>query len=215
MFSIVVMLLACEPSSDVPVVPTSPTNPTGSCEADSDGSRPCYHAPGESWYLPHCEPVLDRELWRVFAESEDSAYMIPRPDATGLDYGICDGEDAVLSDIFERNGLCEATVGPEQLEVINAMPLVDALDIAHALHERLEFTALALDETSWDISPWAPYDDRVAACNATSDPTLDDICDELESFFANDACPNVVVLYSSQTEASAMASALNALYGID
>ncbi len=43
-------------------------NPSGECEAETDGSRLCYHSPNPTdTYLPDCDNTLDRELWRVFA----------------------------------------------------------------------------------------------------------------------------------------------------
>jgi hypothetical protein len=64
-------------------------------------------------YLPDCDAPLGRELWRVFAIDASTAYVVPRPDASGISLGICDGEDADMADRFERNGLCEELADPD------------------------------------------------------------------------------------------------------
>jgi len=206
-------LIACETPETTPDDTTPEVdNPSGDCVAEDDGSRQCYHSSAGSAWLPDCDAPLDRELWRVFAESEDSAYMIPRPDALGLEYGICDGADAVLADLFDRNGLCDAVA---DLNIVNHMPPADAIDIGHALHERLEFSAISWGtDTGWDITPFAPDNDRLDACRVSSDPVLDDVCADLETNLAGEQCPELYVNYATEEIAAAMAEALNQLYGI-
>jgi hypothetical protein len=85
----------------------APENPTGECDK-GEGGRPCYHSPEPTdTYMPICDGSVDRELWRVFATTDGPADLIPRPDASGLELGICDGDNANLVDLFERTGLCE------------------------------------------------------------------------------------------------------------
>lgn len=154
-------------------------NPSGDCEAADDGGRRCYHAPepGDQ-YLPDCDLPIDREYWRVFAQSEDSAYLIPRPDGAGLTWGICDGEDAELAALFDQYTLCAPQV---DVALVNALPPADALAIAHALHERLVFTVVDLGRGAGAVEPAPIPTDLAEACAgpAAGDPALVDLCPEL------------------------------------
>ena len=188
-------------------------NPTGTCEAEDDGSRWCYHAPApEETYLPHCDAPLERELWRVFAMDEATAYMIPRPDGQGLELGICDGDDAGLAELFESNGLCEENADPD---VINAMDPTEAMAISLAMHERLVFSGGDYGDGSGAVAPWAPDDDRVAACVGplADDGTVAAYCEDLILRAANGECLDVGTVLSLE-EAEVMAGGLNEIYGI-
>src|SRR5690606_37110897 len=136
-------------------------NPTGDCEPESDGSRSGHSPTRDSQYLPDCDPPLLREYYRVFAQKDKTAYMIPRPDTAGIRYGYCNGDDQQLADLFDRNGLCVEVADPK---VVNSMTPKDALWIAHLLHEKLFFVAEDQDGT-WDVRPGAFSDDVVAACD--------------------------------------------------
>jgi len=192
-------------------------NPTGDCEPGDDGSRICYHSSGpDDQYLPDCDAPLTRELWRVFAQDAETAYMIPRPDSLGLTFGVCGGDDADLSALFEANGLCEATVGPDTVEVLNSMTPEDALAIGHALHERLVFTAEALSGGGWWFTPWAPDVDLYDAClgPAADDADLAALCADVVSTMDAGHCEEMARGYT-EAEARGVAAALNALYGVD
>lgn len=192
------LLLAC----DVPAI----DNPTGDCTADSDGSHRCYSVSTDQ-YLPDCAAPLGRELYRVFAIDDQTAYVIPRPDATGLTLGICDGEDATLADLFDRNGLCVEIADPD---VVNSMTPADALTITHTLHERLDFAAVSSGD-SWQVQPFAPDGDHYDACSLTDDAVIADYCASLTATMDAGECPLMAVVFS-EAQAAAMADALNMLY---
>ena len=81
-------------------------NPSGDCLSEDNGSRRCYHTPSATdRYLKDCTNGLQREYWRVFAQNEESAYIIPRPDGMGLFYDLC--EDETVGELFETYALCE------------------------------------------------------------------------------------------------------------
>ena len=196
-------LLACQ---------TPVQNPTGSCEAADSGARSCYHAPAATeTYLPHCDAPLERELWRVFAIDETTAYMIPRPDATGLTFGFCAGDDAELADLFDRNGLCVEIADPS---VVNSMTLADAMAINHALHERLVFTNTDGNGTP-AIRPWAPDGDIADAC-ALITGDVPEACEwfqERRELAPDEDCSAMAWVPDAES-VDAIVPALNALYGI-
>ena len=195
---------ACAPQSTV-------ANPTGDCHTESDGSRTCYHAPmATDTHLPDCNNDLNREYWRVFAQSEDSAYIIPRPDGMGLVYGLCDGDE--LGVLLDNYGLCTETLSASEVSLINDIPIDDALTIVHALHEHLRFTVE--DDR---LYPWAPPDDLLDACKVTDeyDATVEEYCQTVREYYDNgEDCPSIAFESSTET-ATVLAIRLNALYGIE
>ena len=191
--------LACAPKIN---------NPSGDCKTQGNGARPLYHSPDrDSTYLPDCNNELKRELWRVFALNESSAYIIPRPDAMGIQYGLCDGEDLQLAELFDEYGLCEDVGNPN---VINDILPLDALTITHTLHQLLKFE---LDEDGL-ITPWAPDDDLIAACELTDSEDALNHCDLLESRCNTWGSCEDIGYIPNQRAAEALVSALNQLYGI-
>lgn len=205
MLFILPLILACNITNKV-------DNPSGDCEADSDGSRQCYHAPMASdTYLPDCETDLSREYWRVFAMSETSAYIIPRPDGMGLNYDLCD--DVNVGDLMNTYGLCTETLGASEVDIINDIPPEDALRITNALHSKLLFT---VDENDM-ISPWAPPNDIVDACQFSddNDDLVSDYCDTALGYYdSGNDCPDIA-FFPSADEAQIIAARLNTLYGLD
>ena len=183
-------------------------NPTGDCVAVGSGDIACYSfsGPGYEWMLD-CDHPLDRIYWRVHADvATGTAGMLPRPDGAGLVYGICDGADADLAALFDRNHLCVETLDAAGVEAVNAMSVTDALAISHALHERLVFRA---EGTA--ITPWPLPEDLEAACPATS---AADACTEYLDVICGDTDLGVL-LAIDEGQAIALATALNDLYGID
>ncbi len=209
-------------SGDQPIGSNDPPgggihNPTGDCTAPGNGAIECYSVPdaGDQWMLD-CDHPRDRIYWHVYARSDAggvSAYMLPRPDGTGIHYAICDGPDAGLATLFEGYGLCEPTLGPGGVEAINSMDLADALAISHALHERLVFTPYEIDG-SWDIAPFALPADLKAACPATDNPSIISKCDHVLDAVCGPTDIGVV-FGLTEAEAGELAQALNQLYGID
>ena len=200
-------LTACPGDDDV-------VNPSGDCEAEHDGSFVCYSTPGpDDTWLPDCDAPLDRELWRMFQQADGTAYMIPRPDAMGLETGICDGDDAALAALFEANGLCDAMLDQAGVTLINSMDPADALTISHALHESLEFAAVEYSDGTGGVTPFAPPEDWVDACDGAADSS--GICDKINEWYDLDSgdCPNLAAVFSAE-EATALAALLNDLYGV-
>ena len=195
-----ILLVACGPEID---------HPSGDCQADDDGSRLCYHSPepGDT-YLPDCEAPLQREYWRVFAQSEDSAYVIPRPDGATALAQLCEEADEATAALLESYTLC----GQTDIDLVNAMDPADALEITHLLHERLAFTVVDLGEGYFDVDPFVPMDDVLAACE-TAGAELDAYCEFQESRVDGDGCTDIAYL-PTEEEAVALAAAVNALYGI-
>eukprot|EP00579_Thalassiosira_antarctica_P032606 CAMPEP_0202002176 /NCGR_PEP_ID=MMETSP0905-20130828/8078_1 /ASSEMBLY_ACC=CAM_ASM_000554 /TAXON_ID=420261 /ORGANISM="Thalassiosira antarctica, Strain CCMP982" /LENGTH=219 /DNA_ID=CAMNT_0048559005 /DNA_START=19 /DNA_END=675 /DNA_ORIENTATION=+ len=164
------------------------TNPSGTCGVDNSegaGDRPGYHSPSPgTTYVPNCNNSPKREYWRVFVGSGgdiSSTYIIPRPDEKGVEYGFC-GEGDDLSELFERNSLCETT----DVEKINNIPLDEALRITNALHGKLVFVAESWslgDRVEWSISPWAPEDDILEICDKemTADANALGYCGRIRS----------------------------------
>ena len=204
---ILTSLFACSDKS-------TPTiqNPTGDCSTKDDGSRSCYHAPMESdTYLPDCQTDLTREYWRVFAMSETSAYIIPRPDGMGLFYDLCD--ESETGTLMNTYGLCLETLGSNEVDIINNIPPEDALLITNALHANLIFS---VDENDM-ISPWATPSDIVDACNFSdaNDELVSDFCDTALGYYdSGEDCPNIA-FYPTAEEAPIIAARLNTLYGLD
>jgi hypothetical protein len=185
-------------------------NPTGDCKAGSNGAHAGYSVPDRGdTYLPDCDAPLDRELWRVFAQPEGTAYIIPRPDASGLTYDLCD--DAELGPVFERTGLCEPVADPA---VVNALTPEDALTVTHALHERLTFVAVDNGD-SWSLDPFAPPGDLADACDAglEDEPGASGLCEEMKDRASGRDRTDIARLWG-ETETRLAADALNDLYGV-
>lgn len=180
-------------------------NPSGNCTSDEDGGRPGYASPGETdTYLPDCNAPLKREYWRVFVSSDEKAYIIPRPDAMGIEYDLCAGTS---EELFKQGGLCEEAADPD---VINNLEPKDALDITRALHELLVF------ERSGDsIKPFAPPDDVIAACDLTSNAAAKSYCQELQGQCDENGICNEMLMVPSSDAIEAIVPALNKLYGIE
>ena len=187
-------------------------NPSGDCSHEDDGARACYHAPMESdIYLPDCQTDLSREYWRVFATSESSAYIIPRPDGMGLFYDLC--EDENVGELMTTYALCNEILGANEVDIINDIPPESALLIANALHSRLLFT---VDENDM-ISPWAPPNDIVDACKFSddNDESVSEFCGTALGYYdSGEDCPNIAFFPNSE-EAPIIAARLNTLYGLD
>ena len=187
-------------------------NPSGDCESEDNGSRTCYHSPTNSdTYLLDCESQLNREYWRVFAQSETSAYIIPRPDGLGLIYDLCD--DSEIGMLMDTYGLCTETLGASEVAIINDIPPADALRITNELHQHFLFT---VDDDGM-ISPWAPPNDIVDACNFSdeNDATVAEFCETALSYYDGGFdCPNIA-FYPSPEAAEALVGRLNTLFGLD
>ncbi len=185
-------------------------NPTGSCEAADDGARTCYHNPvAGDQYLPDCDPPLKRELWRVFAQSNDTSYVIPRPDGDRRLAELCVSDDAELLGLLNTYTLC----GTPNIDKINAMKPADALVVTHALHERLDFEAVDYGSNDWGLDPWVPDTDLIDACALNTDPELDAICAAFVPRAEGESCPDMAIMFD-ETEARGLAELLDELYGV-
>lgn len=198
------LLLAGCPAGDIIA------NPTGDCVPDDDGSRTCYHSPEpKDQYLPDCDAPLDRELWRVFAQSADSAYVIPRPDGDARVATLCAGDDAALVALLDQYTLC----GTPDIDRINAMLPADALTITHAMHAILSFSAVEQGD-AWGIDPWVPDTDLVDACALSQDPALDEVCTMIAGRIEGGTCTDIGYLLDEDA-ATGLAALLNQLYGVE
>jgi hypothetical protein len=197
--------------SNPPAPTSSVPNPSGDCVPEDNGGRDGFHSPDASdAYLPDCASNLQREYYRVFQQQSGTAYMIPRPDGHSAWQGPCRDEADPLHDLVNEYKLCDSAGSPDAVEAINAMQPADALTLAHALHEQLVFFT-----TENGVSPYPFSADIVAACKSN---------DELSSGVFGPRCeteidlegkprPEEVITYSAE-EATALAAALNTLYGI-
>lgn len=215
------LLAACNGRTDASQEPTGHgharidiQNPTGECVAPDSGERAGYHSPseGDRW-LPDCQNTLRREYWRVFAESADSAYLIPRPDgAPGLQDACTDSTHA-LHAVVERHALCTTAMSSAQVDSANEIPPSDALAIAHHLHASLRF--VAHDQGGYgDIAPFPLPSDIADACalhETASVPDLDSACEKERRGSVSSA---EEVVQHTGGEAAKLAARLNELYGI-
>jgi hypothetical protein len=170
----------------------------GPCPPEGTGEIACYSvpAPGDTWRLD-CNHPLDRTYWRIFEQSDGTAYLMPRPDGQVLD---------VCVPIFQQYGLCDSALDAAGVERINAMPLDDARALSHALHENLAFR---VEGTA--IVPWPLPEDLEVVCPGTSAAGACE--DYLEVVCGNSSLG--VELALDEAQAAELAAALNASYGID
>jgi hypothetical protein len=193
----------------VPVV----ANPAGDCPAPDNGAT-ASHAPGSARWLPDCKKPLRREYFRVFAKSESSAFMVPRPDHSTIARALCSSEAAgsSLRALLERYTLCAET---PDVNRINTMLPADALAIAHALHEHLRFEA-----NGGDVRPYPYSEDVLAVCELKPElakGVLSDICDwEREHDRKRKAGVPIPAIgrVPPASEGPPLAAAMNELYGI-
>jgi len=136
----------------------------------------------------------------------------------GKKYNLCGGDQG-LAALLDKYAMCLDTLEAKQVDLINSMELADALQIANALHQRLQFQAKAQQGGGgWRIDPFAPDNDLEAACNllAQSDANhaAKAFCDKVKSRCnAEGVCADISVL-PRELEARRLAPALNRIYGI-
>jgi hypothetical protein len=155
--SLVALGLACSDSS------SSVQNPTGTCKATGLGNRAGYDGdPTPAVWLPDCKNTLAREYWRVFAQSAQSAYVLPRPDADPNLVAVCDNASHPLHALAESYFLCSPGT-PDTLSRINGMLPADALALTHYLHTTLAFV-IDNSQSGTGISPFPIPSDIIDAC---------------------------------------------------
>ncbi|MCA9618257.1 MAG: hypothetical protein KC731_04530 [Myxococcales bacterium] len=192
-----------------------PVNPTGDCQPTGNGWLQCYmftYDAGGQW-LPDCDPPLDHAYWRVH-DTGAGAYVRPPLEATGITFGICDGNDADLVSLFDSNHLCQPTLSETEADAVEHLAVADALAITRALHERLRFEGVQ-DESSleWFVEPRPQVEDLKEVCNPGSSSSFAQACEN----FVNRGCAGAGPDYLSLDEAGAadLAEALNQYYGIE
>jgi hypothetical protein len=209
-FGVLVLLgIGCSSNKTPDKTPLAITNPTGTCKAPDDGARAGYHAPGDDVWLLDCKNVLAREYWRVFAQTETSAYVIPRPDGARELAPVCSDTAHELHALVVKYALCEAASSPAALDIINDMAPVDALAITHFLHTQLKFVAGAQT-----IDPFPIPTDILDACKLhpeQNSPELVAICDREQDRL--DSGETIGFTYEGPG-AVELAQRLNELYGI-
>lgn len=217
-FLCIALLAACsqpaakEDPAPAPQLP-SVRNPTGDCAAPDNGAR-AGHAPGNSRWLPDCTLSLKQEYFRVFALSERTAYMFPRPDYGTTTAIVCtqEAEGSPARAMFDRYTLCAEV---PDVEKINAMAIDDAFVIARALHARLRFVGGA-----HGVSPYPQTSDVVMICKTKPDlaqGVLKDLCEWQLGRDAQRRAGQGVTDEARMLDASEgppLAKALNELYGI-
>jgi hypothetical protein len=165
----------CVPSSGS--APFTVENPTGTCEATGDGSRPGYHSPDAGdVYLPDCKLELDREYWRVFATAPDSAYTIPRTDGNPMLRLACTTPGQPESPLVEKYGLCQPASSAAAVDRVNDLLIEDAFAITRYLHSQLVFRGV-----DTGVAPPPLPDDVIDACALhpeSSSVALQTVCEE-------------------------------------
>jgi hypothetical protein len=157
--------------------PFTVENPTGTCEATGDGSRPGYHSPDAGdVYLPDCKLELDREYWRVFATAPDSAYTIPRTDGNPMLRLACTTPGQPESPLVEKYGLCQPASSAAAVDRVNDLLIEDAFAITRYLHSQLVFRGV-----DTGVAPPPLPDDVIDACALhpeSSSVALQTVCEE-------------------------------------
>ncbi len=221
--------LACDlPSKPVGSVgDTNDTNDTNGnqqyqgdgCVAELDNSLDCYAATSDP-YLPLCDNPLAKEYWKLFTRDEGAtAYFLPRPDESGLFYGFCESEDPEIAALFQDNALCTTIDSQAKVEIINNIDPAEALEISRLLHEQLRFSAAASQGDFASIRPFGLPVDLATVCEQQADSlaAIESTCARLIEDGTVPACEEDDMGFTELTldEATLLADALNALYGIE
>ena len=197
-------------SPSVEAATPSIRNPTGNCVAPDDGGRAGYHDPGSSVWLPDCNNPLNREYWRVFATSESSAYVLPRPDGAPQIMDACLSLAEPMSTLVQKYKLCQPAPDQQTTDIINNMLPADALTITHYMHTELVFESFSEQPF---FTPFAIPSDVIDACKLHPDRSsaaLKQDCD-LEQHYVDTGFEPLPQFMASGPE---MAALLNELYGI-
>jgi hypothetical protein len=186
------------------------TNPTGSCKAPDNGGRRGYHAPdtGDVW-LRDCKLPLKREYWRVFAVSEASAYIVPRPDGAPQVAEVCADSEHDLHALVEQYALCEPATDAS-VDLVNDMAPADALALTRYLHTRLVFEVVP-----GGIAPYPLPTDIIDACALEPDQNsaaFVELCEREQARL--DSGHDIGFSYEGPGAAE-LAERLNDLYGIE
>lgn len=187
-------------------------NPTGDCVAPDNGGRLFYHAPdATNVWLPDCQGSLTTDYFRVFAQADGTAYMIPRPDGWSYLAEVCADASHELHAIVEEYELCEPAT-EETVDLVNAMDPADALAVAHYLNDRVVFVAHADG-----VSPYVIPTDIVLACQqdeAFRNGPLKDRCDFEIECVQTGVCPSIGWTHIGE-EGRILADKMNEMYGIE
>jgi len=207
------------PAASPPIEKAKPLpnvrNPSGDCASPADnGAGDAYGSGTTARYLPDCKAPLPRQYYRVFAQSESRAWLMPRPDQGAPTLALCASEAAgsPLRTLFDKYTLCAKWPDVNRL---NSMTAADAMAIAHALHERLRFTALG-----GETQPYAYANDVLAVCGAKpelANGVLSDRCARERKRWrdmqdGSGALGPYVI--PADHEGPPLAAALNELYGV-
>lgn len=189
---------------------TESANAGERCVREGDGGREGYHFPAGSTWVPDCENVLQREYWRVFTDDDRVGYIIPRPDGSAAVQPICSSPEHPLHALVNQYLLCHAAETAEQVDIVNAIDLTDALRLTHYLHTELEFVAVP----GVGIQPYPMPDDIILACELGGQPgsaDLEALCQrERDRLASGDA----FAFSYDVPGAGELATRLNQLYGV-
>ena len=186
------------------------TNPTGTCTPPGDGSRAGYHSAAGSTWLPDCGNALRREYWRVFAQTPDSAYVIPRPDGAPELASVCSDTGHELNQLVRRYALCQAASSGAEVTRVNDILPADALAITRFMHGVLRFVS----DGGSEIAPYPLPSDIIDACALhpeTPSADLRAICERERDRLASGQ--GIGFSYTGPG-AIELAALLNELYGI-
>lgn len=210
-------ILTAETMGDAPAAPGGGSmtrqvdNPTGDCVAQDDGGRVEHSPDSTDVYLPDCELDLAREYYRVFVQEDDTAYMIPRPDAHPAFVWACINEQDPLHATLQEYSLCQSeALDAEQISKVNGMRPGDALAVSHYLHERLVFFV-----TETGVSPYPMAQDILDLCKTDEqfrNGPMQERCD-FELAAENGPRAEIGWIHTGE-QAEVLAAALNELYGI-
>lgn len=204
------LAIACSGNSKDPArAGLSVTNPTGTCTAPDDGSRAGYSSTTSDYvWLPDCNAPLSREYWRVFASSETSSAVLPRPDGAPQLAAPCSDSAHPLHALVGKYALCQPATS-ETIAIVNDILPADALAITHFLHTQLKFQTVP-----GGIQPFAIPSDIIDACKLhpeSNSPALVEMCQREQARI--DSGKDVGFTYEGEGAAE-LVTRLNELYGI-
>ena len=189
-------------------------NPSGSCGTRVDRGREGYSAPGAGQvWVPDCANPLNREYWRVSTVDGTTAFMLPRPDGEPYLQPACADPQHALADLVGRYHLCASAMSSEEVDLVNAMELADALRVGHYLHEQLRFVTVG-GEAAVAISPYPLPSDIVDACRiggGANPAELEALCERERERLRSGS--EIGYAYTGPG-AVALVARLNQLYGV-
>jgi hypothetical protein len=170
----------------------------------------------ENHYEKNPNVTLAREYWIIITTTGGNYALFPRPDGDPSIVAECE-RGTPLAALFRNAALCEGARSAETADRVNALTLDEALQTSTFLHSQLVFSVQTVKSFSGDrtaIVPYPLYSDTIDICHAyTGDDggVLNSVCDEERRSENGEPLARHI---RSEAENTALASHLNALYGI-